>query len=61
MKERAVHIGPDRKHMLLMLLALVSMIVAAGSLTGCNTIEGAGEDISAAGHGVSSTAEEVKP
>jgi predicted small secreted protein len=61
MKERAVHIGPDRKPMFLMLLALAAMIVAAGSLSGCNTVEGAGQDISAAGHGVSSTAEEVKP
>jgi predicted small secreted protein len=32
-----------------------SMIVAA-----CNTVEGAGKDVSAAGHAVTNTAEDVK-
>lgn len=40
----------------LLLIALTSMAV----LSACNTISGAGKDISAAGHAVTDTAEEVK-
>ena len=42
-------------------LSLLS-VLALGStlLSGCNTVEGAGEDISAAGRAVTGTAEEVK-
>ncbi|EGK08273.1 ECN family pore-forming entericidin [Kingella kingae ATCC 23330] len=40
----------------LLLIALTSMAV----LSACNTISGAGKDISAAGHAVTDTAQEVK-
>jgi predicted small secreted protein len=43
-----------RKIVILAALA-TSMIVAA-----CNTVEGAGKDVSAAGHAVSNTADEAK-
>jgi predicted small secreted protein len=43
-----------RKIVILAALA-TSMIVAA-----CNTVEGAGKDVSAAGHAVSNTAEDAK-
>jgi entericidin B len=40
----------------LLLLGLITMM----SLSGCNTISGAGEDVSAAGDAMSDTAEDVK-
>ena len=43
-----------RKIVLLMAIA-ASMAVAA-----CNTVEGAGKDVSAAGHAVSNTADDAK-
>jgi predicted small secreted protein len=43
-----------RKFVILAALA-TSMLVAA-----CNTVEGAGKDVSAAGHAVSNTAEDAK-
>jgi predicted small secreted protein len=43
-----------RKIVILAALA-TSMLVAA-----CNTVEGAGKDVSAAGHAVSNTADEAK-
>jgi predicted small secreted protein len=43
-----------RKIVVLAMMA-ASMVVAA-----CNTVEGAGKDVSAAGHAVSNTAEDVK-
>jgi predicted small secreted protein len=43
-----------RKLVILAALA-TSLIVAA-----CNTVEGAGKDVSAAGHAVSNTAEDAK-
>ena len=33
---------------------------AALSLAGCNTVKGAGQDVSSAGHAVSDTAEDAK-
>jgi len=39
-------------------LALAGVFVAA---TGCNTIEGAGKDIKAAGGAIEKTAEKTKP
>lgn len=36
-------------------------IAAATFLAGCNTISGAGKDVSAAGSAVSHTAQEAKP
>ena len=40
---------------------IVLMVVAAGlSVAACNTVEGAGKDVSAAGNAVSSTASDAK-
>ena len=41
----------------LIALALAAMTV---TIAACNTVEGAGKDVSAAGHAVSNTAEDVK-
>jgi len=44
---------------------LIALLMIAGSamtaLAGCNTISGAGEDVSAAGHAVTNTADKSKP
>lgn len=42
---------------------LVVFLAAAAALTvaACNTVEGAGKDVSAAGHAVSDTASDAKP
>ncbi len=48
------------QRMLLTLLMLSSMMLAVAALGGCNTIEGAGEDMSAAGRAVKNSAEETK-
>jgi len=40
------------------LLALAGLVVA---VTGCNTIEGAGKDIKAAGGAIEKSAEKTKP
>jgi predicted small secreted protein len=43
---------------------LARLLVAAGvmlAVTGCNTIEGAGKDIKAAGGAIEKTAEKTKP
>jgi predicted small secreted protein len=40
---------------------IVLMVVAAGlAVSACNTMEGAGKDVSAAGNAVSSTASDAK-
>jgi predicted small secreted protein len=42
-------------------LLMAGLLAAASlSLAGCNTTAGAGEDVSAAGHAVSNSAEKVK-
>jgi entericidin B len=47
--------------MLLRSVLLAGLIVTGGAaLVGCNTIEGAGEDVQAAGSAVSSTAKDTK-
>lgn len=43
-----------------MLLSLVVLSTAAMLLSACNTTEGAGRDISAAGQGVSNAAQDTK-
>ncbi len=40
-----------------LLPALVALALAVGPLTACNTIAGAGQDLSAAGHAVTHGAE----
>jgi predicted small secreted protein len=44
----------------LTLLTLIALSGAASLLTACNTVEGAGHDVSAVGHGVSNAAEDTK-
>jgi predicted small secreted protein len=46
--------------MIIRILLALSLLGLFGSLTACNTIEGAGKDVSAAGDAVSGTAEETK-
>ncbi len=41
-------------------LVLLMITAAALSLAACNTVKGAGRDVSAAGHAVSDTAEDAK-
>ena len=46
--------------MIRMLLVLMTLLMAAGSLTACNTVSGAGKDIKAGGEAVHDTAEDAK-
>jgi predicted small secreted protein len=39
---------------------LIGLLLMGLALTGCNTVEGAGEDVSAVGGAVSDTADDVK-
>ena len=41
-------------------LVLLMITAAALSLAACNTVKGAGQDVSSAGHAVSDTAEDAK-
>ncbi len=41
-------------------IKLFAMLLFAATLAGCNTMQGAGEDIEAGGEAVSDTAEEVE-
>jgi len=50
-----------RKNLAMAFLSLLLLSGAASLLSACNTTEGAGEDISAAGHAVTRGAEKVKP
>ena len=44
------------------ILALTVMAAfATATLSACNTVEGAGKDVSAAGHAVTDTAQDAKP
>ena len=42
-------------------LALLSLLAAAPMLGACNTTAGAGQDLSAAGHAVTNSADKLKP
>jgi predicted small secreted protein len=42
------------------LFGLVAALFIMSSLSGCNTVEGMGEDVSAAGGAMSNTAEDTK-
>ncbi len=44
------------RKIIVLLAATAALAVAA-----CNTVEGAGRDVSAAGHAVSNTAQDAKP
>ena len=41
-------------------VVLLMITAAALSLAACNTVKGAGQDVSSAGHAVSQTAEDAK-
>lgn len=41
-------------------IALCLIALATVALTACNTVEGAGKDVSAAGHAVTDTAKDAK-
>jgi predicted small secreted protein len=41
-------------------IALCLAVLASVALTACNTVEGAGRDVSAAGHAVTDTARDAK-
>jgi entericidin B len=45
---------------LLPLLLLALLVLAVSSLTACNTVAGAGQDVSAAGRAVTKGADKVK-
>lgn len=42
-------------------LILLAIVAAGLATTACNTVKGAGQDVSAAGQAVSQTAEDAKP
>lgn len=47
------------RKLLLALLPLLGVLAAAPLLAACHTIEGAGEDLSAAGHAISNTVQKA--
>ena len=42
-------------------LILLAVLAASMSLAACNTVAGAGKDVSSAGHAVTDTADDSKP
>jgi predicted small secreted protein len=42
-------------------IAAVLSLVALLALTACNTVAGAGQDVSAVGHGTTKAADQLKP
>jgi predicted small secreted protein len=42
-------------------LIALAFIAASMTIAACNTVEGAGKDVSSAGHAVTDTAEDAKP
>jgi predicted small secreted protein len=51
---------PMRKYIAITLTSLAVVIGASSFLSACNTVEGAGQDVSHAGHAVSKAADENK-
>ena len=49
-----------RKNLAIVLLNLVLLAGTSALLSACNTTAGAGQDVSAAGHAVTNSAEKVK-
>jgi entericidin B len=49
-----------RRSLAIVLLNLVVLTGAAAMLSACNTTAGVGQDVSAAGHAVTNSAEKVK-
>jgi predicted small secreted protein len=48
------------KHYSVALWAFLGLLVVSMSLTGCNTVRGMGEDVEAAGSGMSGAAQDVE-
>jgi predicted small secreted protein len=42
-------------------LIILAAIAASFATAACNTVEGAGKDVSSAGHAVTNTADDAKP
>ncbi|HEY2658493.1 MAG TPA: entericidin A/B family lipoprotein [Caulobacteraceae bacterium] len=42
-------------------IIILAAMAAGLMLTACNTVEGAGKDVSSAGHAVTDTAQDAKP
>jgi entericidin B len=42
------------------LIAFLLVIASAGTLAACNTVAGAGQDLSAGGHAITNSAEQAK-
>ena len=47
--------------MLNKLVALLALAMVAAAVAGCNTVEGLGKDVKAAGGGIEKAAEKTKP
>lgn len=43
------------------LIAIICAAAFAAMLSGCNTVEGAGQDVSATGHAIEKAADKAKP
>ena len=42
-------------------ISLIAVLLSSGlAITGCNTVEGAGEDLQGAGHAIEDTAQDTK-
>jgi predicted small secreted protein len=50
----------NRLHSARILLTVAGLMAAAASLSACNTVAGAGKDVSAAGKATTNTANDVK-
>lgn len=50
----------DRLHTVRTLAAAVALIATVGALSACNTVAGAGKDVSAAGRATTNSANDVK-
>jgi predicted small secreted protein len=50
----------NRLHTARILATVAALTAAAGSLAACNTVAGAGKDVSAVGHATTNTANDVK-
>jgi entericidin B len=59
MSDRAIEPASERTRMAWVFGVIAAMLIAM-AVSACNTVEGAGEDISAAGGAMSDTAEDVE-
>ena len=50
----------DRLRSARILATVAALMTAAGALSACNTVAGAGKDVSAVGHATTNTADDVK-